>query len=400
MIHRDGTGVSGDYFTDTVQLGSATVQNFTMGLALNTTNGPKVNNSGQGLLGVAYPSGETGFLQTGFEFPTIYEAMVSQGLIARSAYSLYLDDREIGKGAVLFGGVDSSKYTGDLTVLPLQPNVLKGGVVDAFIVGLTDVFYEEGLDKTSLTGPGYQGEPADLDSGTTQAYIPDEAYNNLVQGLGAYISPDTGNTLLPCDMPTGNASLSFQFGGNEGIEMAVPLSTLLIQDQDAMEQLPDGTNGCQLGVLPASDIGGGVILGDAFLRSFYVVYDVANDQVAIATAALNATATGSVTPIPTGTSIPGASSTATLILPTVQSNNSGSTSTPSAITSVTGSATFTDLPTAAAVVTSATGTKGSSASASASAIPSGSSSGATNVDVRGFGGLVVFLMTLSALLSF
>ncbi|KAK4934495.1 hypothetical protein LTR10_024257 [Elasticomyces elasticus] len=385
ISYVDGTSVTGNYITDTVQLGNTTVQNFTMGLALNTTDGPQVNESDRGLLGVSYPTNEAGFQLAGFETPTIYEQMVSQGLIARSAYSLYLDDREIGTGAIVFGGVDSSKYKGDLTVLPLQPDPATT-LIDAFYVSLTDISYDEGSDKTSLFGPGYQGTAALLDSGTTLSQLPIEAFNNLVVGLGG-LTDDYGNYYVPCDMPTGNATLSFQFGGSDGIEMTIPLSTFIYQDTAA--QLTDGTTLCRLGLTPS--LNPWAILGDSFLRSFYVVYDVANDQVAIATAALNATATGSVTAIPTGTSIPGASSTATLGVPTI-ANYSAWSLTTAPLTGISAAATFTDLPTGAAVATGAT-TTGASGSASAT----GSSLAATNVAAYGSGLVLFFFIAVSAL---
>ncbi|KAI1615080.1 aspartic peptidase domain-containing protein [Exophiala viscosa] len=391
--YGDGTGDTGDYFTDTVQLGNTTVQNFTMGLALDTTNGAHLNNTGQGLLGVSYPTNEAGYHEAGFETLTIYEQMVSQGLIARSAYSLYLDDMEVGKGTILFGGVDPSKYKGDLTVLPLQPDPATT-FVDAFYVSLTDVSYDEGSDKTSLFAPGYTGCAVLLDSGTTRSYIPAEAFNNLVQGLGGYVD-GTGDYYVPCDMPAGNATISFQFGGSEGIEMAIPLSTFI--SPDASSQLADGTNLCIL-ALQAASTPYDIILGDSFLRSFYVVYDVANDQVAIATAALNATATGSVTAIPSGTSIPGASSTANLAVPTI-ANISTWTPTTTAIATASLAATFTDLPSVTAAATGAT-TGGASTSASASGTSSGTSSGAADVTAHGSGLVVVFFMAVSALFLF
>src|SRR5882757_3986505 len=134
-----------------------------MGLTTTTVDGPQVNNSGQGLLGISYRQEEaagTNGLQT---TPTIYEEMVDQGLINRSAYSLYLDDAEIGKGSILFGGVDSSKYKDDLVVLPLQ-NL--SGEPPGFLVALTKISFTDDEGTHPLTGDDFQGGAALLDSGT------------------------------------------------------------------------------------------------------------------------------------------------------------------------------------------------------------------------------------------
>lgn len=335
LIHgdRDGTKDSGYYFTDVVKLGQNTVQNFSVGLATTTADGPQVNNSGQGILGVSYRQDETAVdngLQT---TPTIYETMVDQGLIDRSAYSLYLDDAEIGIGSILFGGIDPGKYKGELVVLPLQH---LNGAPPAFWVALTNISFSDGENTYPLTGDGFRGDLALLDSGTTLTKLPNEAFNNLIQGLGAVLGDRTeGNAVVPCSLRDDDkTSLYFQLGGADGPSMAVPLSAII--DSKVLGTV-DGTNFCLLSVGPSLE--GQTILGDSFLRSFYVVYDITNNQVAIATAVLNSTGTSSITNIPTGTSIPGATSTATFMLPTTTPNV---TSTIAPVTSYAGpsSATF------------------------------------------------------------
>jgi hypothetical protein len=56
----------------------------------------------------------------------------------------------------------------------------------------------------------------------------------------------------------------------------------------------------------------GVIL---VLRSAYMVYDLTNNYIAIAQAVLNALPTSNIVEIPSGTSIPGVSSTARPMVP-------------------------------------------------------------------------------------
>jgi Eukaryotic aspartyl protease len=49
----------------------------------------------------------------------------------------------------------------------------------------------------------------------------------------------------------------------------------------------------------AHSLAAGIVLGDSFLRSAYVVvYDLMNNQIAIAQAALNATSTSAIVEIP------------------------------------------------------------------------------------------------------
>lgn len=42
-------------------------------------------------------------------------------MIAKAAYSLYLDSSSSSEGSILFGGIDHAKYTGDLTTIDIVP---------------------------------------------------------------------------------------------------------------------------------------------------------------------------------------------------------------------------------------------------------------------------------------
>jgi hypothetical protein len=64
-----------------------------------------------------------------------------------------------------------------------------------------------------------------------------------------------------------------------------------------------------------NDSSGSIILGDSFLRSAYVVYDLENNEIAIGQTVFNATSSN-IKVIPPGTGLPGVSSAATQIAPT------------------------------------------------------------------------------------
>src|SRR2546423_2352507 len=80
----------------------------------------------------------------------------------------------------------------------------------------------------------------------------------------------------------------------------------------------DGSEACYPGV-DAVDValGGTIILGDTFLRSAYVVYDLENQIIGHAQAKYNVSESESnVVPIPSGRGVPGMSSTATVAVAT------------------------------------------------------------------------------------
>lgn len=70
-------------------------------------------------MGIGYDSNESGTAPNG-TYPSVMDNLVDQGIIARKAYSLYLNDLESNRGSVVFGGIDTTKYTGELVALPFQ----------------------------------------------------------------------------------------------------------------------------------------------------------------------------------------------------------------------------------------------------------------------------------------
>jgi hypothetical protein len=58
----------------------------------------------------------------GFAKPTISEAMVSAECIGSSSFSLFLDEDNARRPSVLFGGVDTARFTGPLVTLHTKPH--------------------------------------------------------------------------------------------------------------------------------------------------------------------------------------------------------------------------------------------------------------------------------------
>jgi hypothetical protein len=316
VSYGDGTVDTGDYFTDVVGLGGITIRNMTMGLANVATNGPNDPTLVQGLLGVGNILLESEYGILNETVPTIYDHLVSEGYINRAAFSLYLDDLDANTGSILFGAIDTTKFSGDLVSLPIQKiEGLYESLYLRYTVTITSISIQDDSGTHALTDPNFE-VLALLDSGTSNQQLPDNVMTELVQGLGAL--ENSGTALVPCGYQNANASLVYQFGGAKGPKISVPFSELVQSLQGAPTFL-NGEPVCEFLVMGGATLDGTteeVILGDSFLRSAYVVYDVANNEIAIAQAALNATSTSNILVIPSGTGLPRVSSTATLMLPT------------------------------------------------------------------------------------
>lgn len=258
-------------------------------------------------------------------YPTVLDTMVSQGLLARPVYSLHLDSVDQAGGSICFGCIDESKFTGPLTALPIQPGT--SAKVPEFYVTLSSIVLTDAAGKqTALTPDGF-AQSALLDSGTFTTGLPNSVFEPIAQGLGA-VGVDVSDNqdasqiiyTVPCELKATNATLTYTFGGTDASasRVVVPLSQAIGNmgpDFNSSEfASPEG--GCDVGF--EGPIGGVAILGDTFMRSAYMVFDLANNVVAMAQAKVGGAVEGdladmgctSIKEIPAGTGLPGVNVTA------------------------------------------------------------------------------------------
>ena len=208
-------------------------------------------------------------------------------------------------GSILFGGVDTAKYHGNLVVLPVQAT---NGTYRDFTVALSSVSVLDcsGAVQYSQTNLAL---PVILDSGTTDAYLPDSIVNPILGGVGVINDREYGS-IVPCSLANSPATISFGFGGNGGLTISVGIGefvTPIYNEQGVQPTFRDGAGTiCSWGLMSSGT--GPILFGDAFLRSAYVVYDLSSNQIGMAQTNFNTTDTNVVEI--SGTSIPGASITA------------------------------------------------------------------------------------------
>ncbi|KAF1989122.1 acid protease [Aulographum hederae CBS 113979] len=306
ISYVDGTQILGDYVTDNFGVGGATVTNMTMGIATQMTLTDDVS-SVQGIMGVGFQAGESIASQyPDLIYPNIITQLKSQGHIRSRAYSLWLNDLESNTGNILFGGVDTEKYEGDLVVLPVQEDTASGSL-SSFTVVLDNMFFTGGNGEVQYNKSNLDMAVI-LDSGTTLTYMPDDIADEIAGGVGAFNDPQAG-MVLPCSVGQSAATLSFGFGNPGGPKIKVELSQFVLPFPQQPDNQPvtfrDGTVACQWGILGSGQNPN--LFGDTFLRSAYVVYDIDNHQVGIAQTTFNST-NADIQEI--DSAIPGASSTA------------------------------------------------------------------------------------------
>ncbi|KAK3935724.1 aspartic peptidase domain-containing protein [Diplogelasinospora grovesii] len=287
ITYADSSGVSGDYFSDNLSIdGADTIKALQMGLGKNST----INT---GLMGIGFDTDEASTTV----YPSIIDQMQSQGLIGIKAYSLYLNDLQSSTGTILFGGIDTGKYTGSLKAVPIEPDS-ESHAITSFTVTLSSLVAVSDNGTSINLAPS--AIPVILDSGTTLTYLPQEVANNIQSMLQAYDdTDDSGLVLVDCSHLVLDQSLAFQFqfgATADGPVINVPISEVVINDVSAYLQsgqikLPSelpftSANACSLGIRASS---APYILGDTFLRSAYVVYDLTHNEIALAQSSFNST---------------------------------------------------------------------------------------------------------------
>lgn len=303
ISYVDGTGSAGDYFQDTFRLGGATITNFQMGLALTTT-------IGTGIMGIGYNSSEANVATgNGTVYANLPYAMVDQGIINTEAYSLWLNDLDSSTGSVLFGGVDTGKYIGDLVSIDVYPSS-RSGRITSFTVAWTSLSATSSSGTDVLT-PANFAQPAILDSGTTITLLPDDVAAVVFQELGATVSQQLGAVVVPCALARNNGTLNYGFGGSGGPIVKVPMNELvlpLVLTNGRVPTYQNGQTACQLGIQAAGSLP--ILLGDTFLRSAYAVYDLVNNKIALANTDFNSTSSNIVPFASSGAPIPSATEAA------------------------------------------------------------------------------------------
>jgi hypothetical protein len=269
-------------------MSGATLKNLQFGVGYNTT--------ADGILGIGYQVNEVqvGRLKQA-AYANVPVALVQQGIIPSAAYSLWLNDLSASTGAILFGGVDTARFSGVLATLPVQKF---NGVNSAFLITLT------GLSLAGTSIATNQAQAVLLDSGSSLTYLPNAMTSAIYDSVGAQYDSTQGAAFVPCTLRSNTSTLDFTFTAPT---IKVPMDELVLDIASTTGHpvtFANGVPACLFGIAPAGT--GTPVLGDTFLRSAYVVYDLQNNQISIAQTRFNATGS-SVLEIGTGTSpVPGA----------------------------------------------------------------------------------------------
>jgi hypothetical protein len=276
-----------------------------------------------GVMGISYKNSEIAVLNgKDISYPNLPSALANARLTNANAFSRWLNDlrgsflplyftltfinysSEASTGSILFGGIDTTKYIGDLTSVEILPD--SSGNISSFRVAFTSLSITSSSGTDQILSDGY-ALPVVLDSGTTNIILPNDIAQAVFNELDAYYDKDLGWWVVPCSLRKGSGSLNFGFG-HLGPTINVPFSEITIPtySNNDTENYSNGAQKCLL--LIEATAGDLFLFGDSFLRNTYAVYDMDNNRIALAQAQYNITESNIVPFASKGAAIPGATS--------------------------------------------------------------------------------------------
>ncbi|KAF3273304.1 hypothetical protein TWF970_009220 [Orbilia oligospora] len=253
----------GHWGRDKFRLGQLTIDdvNFGVGRSYNETS----------ILGLGSSSYFTKYPIT--KYPTFLEVMQKNDIINTPSYGIYIGDirgREASGKSITFGGVDVAKFA-----LPVK--TLSGGSSYSYPLNLLGIDIVSGGEVISKPLERSEGAPRSYASmlklSAFSIHLPSDAFYLVTTNLGAW-AEELGYIIDR--VPPDGSGLNFTF--TDGLSIFVPYSQMaapISSTQYVLLLVPNDKD---------------IIFGTPFFRSAYVFYDFQNDEVSIARALYNITA--------------------------------------------------------------------------------------------------------------
>ncbi|KAK3844275.1 MAG: aspartic peptidase domain-containing protein [Linnemannia gamsii] len=252
IAYGDGSFATGTIASDMINVGGIQVRQ-TMGLATNESADFEVSKM-DGMFGLAFSNFES---VQGVR--TFMENAMEEKVIALPVVSAYLPSvrRSKGKrGHYLFGAIDSTKYRGALTYVPLT------------MKGYWQVTVQDVLVNGQSLSSSYQGI---IDTGSTLVMLDDKtAFAVHSKIKGARFDKKEMGWVVPCSLGNSNNNSSSS-GSSVGFRMAGRVFEVPMVDM-AWEPVKEGSKTCFSGVQSMEGINVW-ILGDMFIKNNYCVFD-------------------------------------------------------------------------------------------------------------------------------
>ncbi|GAB1320892.1 Aspartic peptidase domain-containing protein [Madurella fahalii] len=252
---RYGIGTANiTYVTDRISLAGSTtaLEGVQFGVATSSED------AFSGILGIGYGK------DIATRYPNFVDQLSAQNATRVKAYTIALGSKDEQEGIIVFGGVDTSKFAGPLARLPIIPAELSPDRVPRFWIDMQSIAITPPNGGTRV----YEGSnmPVFLDSGSTMTLLPPNLTRAIASDFGAQDPDSYGFFRIDCALTAMDGTVDFAF---DGLMIKVPYKELI-------REVPSDPPACFLGITPSERF---TLLGDTFLRSAYVVFDLETDSI-------------------------------------------------------------------------------------------------------------------------
>ncbi|KAE9362827.1 acid protease, partial [Stipitochalara longipes BDJ] len=210
----------------------------------------------------------------GYNMDTNYyntiDQLAAQGITHSRASSVDLASIDVAQGSIIFGGIDTMKYSGALEKRPIIPYYKAPDFYPRYWIYMTSlgVTVPGSDNSTPVTTPTIN-QAIFPDSGSTFCYLPPALFAGLLSFFPSAVNQGSNEYTVPCSLRTQAGTIDFGFGG----------TTIHVSYHEFFWF--DGAQ-CWLAAVPSKEF---FLLGDSFIRSAYIVYDQDNANVLLAQAA-------------------------------------------------------------------------------------------------------------------
>ncbi|KAG9324847.1 hypothetical protein KVV02_001592 [Mortierella alpina] len=248
ISYGDKSSASGILGSDIVNVGGVSVRQ-TIGLA-TAESAQFAGSPEDGLFGLGFNS-----IESVHGVKTFLDNAIAAGAVTQPVISVFLPSvrRNGGVGGeYLFGGIDSTKYTGDLTYINVSEKT----------------YWQIPMDDITYNGKSLgQASQGIVDTGTTLVIISTAAAAAVHESIeGAKLKPATATEeaywTVPCSLQKSTDNVGFTLGGKT---FNIPLADV------AYEDVGNNTGVCYSGIQGGQD--DLWILGDVFIKNNYCVFD-------------------------------------------------------------------------------------------------------------------------------
>lgn len=252
---RYGSGsLSGFVSQDDVTIGDLTIKGQDFAEATNEPGLAFAFGRFDGILGLGYDR-----ISVNGIVPPFYQ-LVNQKLIDEPVFAFYLNSESGSDDSeVVFGGVDKDHYTGKITEIPLRRKAYWEVDLDSITFGSETAE----LDNTGVI----------LDTGTSLIALPSDLAELLNKEMGAKKGYN-GQYSIDCAARDSLPDVSFKLNGYD----------FSITPYDYVLEVSGSCISTFMGMDIPAPAGPLAILGDAFLRKWYSIYDLGKGTVGLAKA--------------------------------------------------------------------------------------------------------------------